>query len=102
MVKRSALQLYYKLLKFTPSLRPLFFSISLSMFEITTHTDNVILKNMKEFVFDMIESWMYNPENEMGWELLEYFNSANVNVLEVGYDDDVDDDVDVDVDDEWQ
>ena len=86
MVKRSALQLYYKLLKFTPSFRPFFFSISLSMFEITSHTDNVILKNMKEFLFDTIESWLRNPENEMGWELLEYFNSANVNVLEVSDD----------------
>ena len=82
-VKRSALQLYYKLLEFTPSLRPLFFSISLSMFEITTNTDQVITKNMQMFVFDNVISWMRNPANVTGWELLEYFNSANVNVLEV-------------------
>ena len=31
MVKRSALQLYYKLLETTASLKPLFFSISLSI-----------------------------------------------------------------------
>ena len=83
MVKRSALLLYYRLLETTPSLKPLFFSISLSMFENTSNADVVIIKNMESFVFDNVIDWAGNRTNLTGWEFLEYFNTANVSVLEV-------------------
>ena len=83
MVKRSALQLYYRLLETTPSLRPLFFSISLSMFENTSNVDGIIVKNMESFVIANIIDWGGNHTNLTGWEFLEYFNIANVSVLEL-------------------
>lgn len=83
MVKRSALQLYYKLLETTASLKPLFFSISLSMFENTTNTDVVITKNVQTFVIDPIIHWTANRSNLSGWELMEYCHSGNVSTFEV-------------------
>lgn len=83
MVKRSALQLYYRLLDTTPSLRPLFFSISLSMFENTSNADMIIIRNMESCVFANIIDWAGNRTNLTGWEYFEYFNTANVSVLEV-------------------
>ena len=83
MVKRSALQLYYKLLETTASLKPLFFSISLSMFENTTNTDVVITKNVQTFVIDPIIHWTVNRSNLSGWELMEYCHSGNVSAFEV-------------------
>ena len=83
-VKRAALALYYRLVPIIPTLTPLFFSISLSMFENSNNTDTVILKNCQAFVFEKIIQWKTDPSVTDGWRFMEYFNSGNVYVLEVG------------------
>lgn len=81
-VKRAALALYYRLVPIIPTLTPLFFSISLSMFENSNNTDTVILKNCQAFVFEKIIQWKTDPSVTDGWRFMEYFNSGNVYVLE--------------------
>ena len=83
-MKRTALSLYYRLVPSIPTLEPLFFSIALAMFENAANTDAVILKNCQAFVFDRIIQWQHHKEQIEGWHFMEYFNSGNVYVLEVG------------------
>lgn len=82
-VRKSALQLYYKILPLIPAFIPYFFPISISMFENTSNTDSLIIKVCQQFVLDPIIIWKNNVNYIDGWKYMEYFTSNNIPVLEV-------------------